>query len=133
MQAEPSPRQTLPTILVVDDDCDVRSALVDVLSSEGYEVVCFANGDEALAYLRRNPPPSAILLDLFMPVMNGWEFFRRIRATRFGDIPIIAMTGAEPHWGSPVPLVLRKPLSPEFLLGALSQAGGVGHSNDAGA
>jgi CheY-like chemotaxis protein len=110
------------TVLVVDDDCDVRSALRDALDDAGYRSVCVTNGDEALAFLRRNPKPAAILLDLFMPVMNGWEFVRRIRATRFGDVPVLVVTGAEPHWGSPVPRVLRKPISAEDLVSALADS-----------
>ena len=115
-------RQEGPTVLVVDDDCDVRSALRDMLDAAGYRSVCVCNGDEALAFLRRNPRPAAILLDLFMPVMNGWEFVRRVRATQFGSIPIMVVTSAEPHWGAPVPRVLRKPVSPEQLVDALSDA-----------
>ena len=113
-----------PSILVVDDDCDVRDSLTELLKAEGYDAVCVRNGEEALSYLRRNPAPVAILLDLFMPVMNGWEFVKRVRATSLSDIPIIAVTGAESHWGVPVPHVLRKPLEPEQLLTALRQTAG---------
>jgi CheY-like chemotaxis protein len=122
MPTETRPQPEAPTVLVVDDDCDVRSALRDMLDASGYRSVCVSNGDEALAFLRRNPRPAAILLDLFMPVMNGWEFVRRVRATQFGSIPIMVVTSAEPHWGAPVPRVLRKPVSPEDLEDALSDA-----------
>jgi CheY-like chemotaxis protein len=117
----PSQESDHPTVLIVDDDCDVRDGLKELLIDAGYLPVCARHGDEALSYLRRNPAPAAILLDLFMPVMNGWEFVKRVRATTLASIPIIAITGAEPHWGVPVPNVVRKPLHPEALLGALRQ------------
>ena len=118
----PPPQSARPTVLIVDDDCDVRDGLKELLVDAGYRPVCARHGDQALAYLRRNPTPAAILLDLFMPVMNGWEFVRRVRATTLASIPIIAITGAEPYWGAPVTEVLRKPLEAEALLGALRQA-----------
>ncbi|HWQ34623.1 MAG TPA: response regulator [Blastocatellia bacterium] len=61
-------------ILVVEDDFDSREMLSFILQSEGYSVVGAANGQEALQHLRRGPAPCLILLDLMMPVMNGWEF-----------------------------------------------------------
>jgi PleD family two-component response regulator len=74
--------QMPPVVLVADDDVDVRSSLEEGLRDAGYQPHCVRNGDEALAYLRKNPRPSAILLDLFMPVMNGWQFVHNLRGTR---------------------------------------------------
>jgi DNA-binding NtrC family response regulator len=108
------PRKTL---LVVDDDSDVRDVLQEVLDDAGYSVVCVEHGEEALAYLQVGPLPDAILLDLFMPVMSGWDFARHIR--RYPDlstIPIVVITCSEPYWGYPGPHVLRKPLDLEKLL-----------------
>src|SRR5439155_7067879 len=62
------------TVLVVEDDFDLRDALVPILEYEGHRVVSAANGREALDWLHAMPPPSLILLDLMMPVMNGEEF-----------------------------------------------------------
>ncbi len=67
--------EDLARILVVDDDPDLRRSLVEVLEEEGYGVSCATNGEEALAALGRERP-SAILLDLTMPVMDGWTFRR---------------------------------------------------------
>ena len=62
-------------ILVVDDDPDIRDSLREVLEDEGYEVACVGNGREALDHLKTaNPRPCVILLDLMMPVMDGWQF-----------------------------------------------------------
>jgi len=68
MKTDAVPAPSLPVVLIADDDVDVRSSLEEGLREAGYHPHCVRNGDEALAYLRRNPPPSAILLDLFMPV-----------------------------------------------------------------
>jgi CheY-like chemotaxis protein len=113
--------QTPPVVLVADDDVDVRSSLEEGLRDAGYQPHCVRNGDEALAYLRRNPPPSAILLDLFMPVMNGWQFVHNLRGTRLDKIPIILVTGSEKYWGSPVARVLRKPLDLGDVIHALAE------------
>src|SRR5690349_15615399 len=62
-------------VLVVDDDPDIRYALVSALKEQGYHAMSASNGLEALEILRILPTlPSVILMDLMMPVMNGWEF-----------------------------------------------------------
>jgi CheY-like chemotaxis protein len=107
-------------VLVIDDDCDARDSMKDVLELAGYQVACVANGEEALAWLRRNPPPAAILLDLFMPVMNGWQFVRQVRAhEKLTRVPILLVTGQAPHWGYPVPDIVKKPVDPDELLRTL--------------
>ncbi|MEO7095570.1 MAG: response regulator [Polyangiales bacterium] len=59
----------------MEDDCDLREVLLDVLADAGYHAVGAANGLEALRWLREAQPlPSAILLDLMMPIMDGWHF-----------------------------------------------------------
>jgi len=83
------------TILLVEDDEDYRLGLAEVLRGEGYLVTCAANGQEALGYLRGGVRPSLVLLDLRMPVMNGWD----LRATMLQDqalstIPVILLTAA---------------------------------------
>jgi CheY-like chemotaxis protein len=61
------------TILVVDDDTDLREAVVEALRSEGYRVTAAKNGADALSHLRLERP-ALVLLDLMMPVMDGWRF-----------------------------------------------------------
>ena len=61
-------------ILIVDDDKDVRSALAELLEGEGYAVTGAHNGQEALQLMRGGLHPAVILLDLMMPVMDGWDF-----------------------------------------------------------
>ena len=89
----PEPSQPVPDeILVVDDDADIRETLVEVLEFEGYVVVGAANGKEALEQLRRRPV-SVILLDLMMPVMDGFEFrTAQLDDPRLSDIPVVVVS-----------------------------------------
>jgi CheY-like chemotaxis protein len=81
-------------ILVVDDDPDIRDSLREVLEDEGYEVACVGNGREALDHLKSaNPRPCVILLDLMMPVMDGWEFRAlQLRTPTLAPIPVMVIT-----------------------------------------
>ncbi len=111
------PPEDRKTLLVVDDDSDVRDVLQEVLQDAGYVVVCVEHGEDALSYLHIGPTPDAILLDLFMPVMSGWDFARHMRRfPHLATIPIVVITCSEPYWGYPGPHVLRKPLDLEKLL-----------------
>jgi CheY-like chemotaxis protein len=65
--------QSLGTVLVVDDADDIREVTIALLELEGFGAHGARNGREALAYLRSNPQPLAVLLDLMMPVMSGYE------------------------------------------------------------
>ncbi|MEW6057273.1 MAG: response regulator [Bdellovibrionota bacterium] len=70
------PSKTCNSILVVEDDKDIRDSLTMVLEMEGYNVVAVTNGQEAIEELECLRHPCLILLDLMMPVMNGWEFLK---------------------------------------------------------
>jgi CheY-like chemotaxis protein len=87
-------QQSRNCILIVEDDADLRDSLADLLQDEGYQVAGAANGREALSYLRRCPPPCIILLDLMMPVMNGWEFRdQQQQDPALSSIPVAIVTG----------------------------------------
>jgi CheY-like chemotaxis protein len=81
-------------LLLVEDDDDFREGLADILRSEGYSVACAANGLQALEYLKSGQAaPSVILLDMMMPVMDGWKFRQRMLAeASLADIPVILMS-----------------------------------------
>jgi signal transduction histidine kinase len=80
-------------LLLVEDDIGIRDTLAEMLGDEGYAVTVVANGREALEELRSGAPPEVILLDLMMPVMDGWEFRVKQRADpMFGGIPLVAMS-----------------------------------------
>ena len=85
-------------ILIVEDDADIREDLAALLRCEGYEVSTARNGLEALEYLRSERLPGLILLDLMMPVMDGWEFRRRmLKDERLAGVPIVLLSGADAH------------------------------------
>jgi len=84
------------SILIVEDEHDIRAVLTEILEDEGYAVASVPNGLEALAFLRVHRP-QLILLDLGMPVMTGWEFREQQRRDPIlSDIPVIIMS-ATPH------------------------------------
>jgi CheY-like chemotaxis protein len=126
-----------PVVLVIDDDWDICDAVKEVLDDAGFTAVCVENGARALEVLLDKPPPAAILLDLFMPVMDGWTFADRVRTVPgLQDVPMIVMTASGPHWGYPTPRVLRKPIFRHELLAAVRKAipssgGGSGFSANA--
>ncbi|HEU4754568.1 MAG TPA: response regulator [Armatimonadota bacterium] len=81
-------------VLLVDDDPDFVHALGDILAGEGYRVTGAANGQEALEHLRRQAAPALILLNLSMPVMNGWALVAELRQRpELSAIPVILLSG----------------------------------------
>jgi CheY-like chemotaxis protein len=85
---------SVPTVLVVDDDGDIRDALCLVLEHNGYRALAASNGEEALTRLRANAPVDLILLDMMMPVMDGWGFRKsQPDGPAFVEIPVIVLTG----------------------------------------
>jgi len=81
------------SILIVEDDDDVRGALATFLEGEGYSVVEAEHGEAALRRLRSSPDFCLIVLDLFMPVMNGWDFRAEQKAdAKLAGIPIVIVT-----------------------------------------
>ncbi len=101
------------TILVVDDDAAAVRPLVMFLELEGFTPVTARNGLEALEYLRGGGDADVILLDLRMPVMDGWGFRReQLRDPAFARIPVVVLSGAD---GERVPeiraaAVFQKPM-----------------------
>jgi CheY-like chemotaxis protein len=91
-QEHPPVGRTRPTVLVVDDDPNIRYLLTCALTGEGFTVENAANGEEALTKVHQQSP-QAIVLDLWMPVMSGRRFLEELRQTSPGhSIPVIAIS-----------------------------------------
>ena len=85
-------------ILVVEDEGDAREAIIDLLEQEGFPAVGAENGARALDLLHSGREFSLILLDLTMPVMNGWEFCEALEKEKeIGDIPVAIITADANH------------------------------------
>lgn len=83
------------SVLVVEDDLDIRESIAEALDDEGFRVAAAANGLEALTYLRGAAElPAVILLDLMMPVMSGFELVAELRGdARLSRIPVVVLSG----------------------------------------
>jgi CheY-like chemotaxis protein len=109
-------------ILLVDDDTDVRDTLGSLLEEHGFEVHAAENGDVALAHLSSNKP-GLILLDLMMPVRNGWEVLDRLRSSDdMADIPVVVISAQEDAAPPGAMRRLQKPFRVEQLLDVVSSA-----------
>lgn len=114
------------SVLVVDDDWQTRYALTLALEAGGYQVREAADGESALRQLRQGRPPDVILLDMVMPVMNGWEFRARQAADpELAGIPVVVFSAA--YEAAPraaaslgVARVLAKPVDCDEALAAIS-------------
>jgi two-component system, chemotaxis family, chemotaxis protein CheY len=83
-------------VLIVEDDADLREMMAQLLTLEGYHIETAANGREALQYLSEAPRPDVILLDLMMPIMDGWEFRKRQQDDpALADVPVIVLTALD--------------------------------------
>ncbi len=110
-------------ILVVDDDPSIRSTVSEILEMEGYSVETAADGAEALRLLECSAPV-LVLLDMRMPVLDGWGFAREVKA-RGLDLPILVMTAAQDarHWAQEIQATgfLAKPFELLDLLDAVER------------
>ena len=116
VQDEPS---VAKRILVVEDDRAVQDTLGQVLEEEGYEVSRASDGREALSRLTEDLAPDLILLDLRMPVMDGWSFRNAQRKdSQMAPIPVVAMSADATSRAQAISAeaFLRKPLDLEDLL-----------------
>ena len=115
--------QQCSTILIVEDDEDIRSVIVDLLESEGYVTLSASNGKEALEILKKAAKPCLVLLDMMMPIMNGRQFLDTIMSdSRLAPLPVLIVSAvadksiAEGSIG-----YLRKPIDIDVILRVVSQ------------
>ena len=111
-------------ILIVEDDADLREMMAQLLTLEGYRAAAVANGREALEYLRRSKAPDLILLDLMMPVMDGFEFRReQERDPLLSSVPVVVLSALDQHRIRDIGAngFLKKPLDLDRLLAFVRQ------------
>ena len=104
------------TVLIVEDDQDIRESLAEILATEGYTVRTAGNGQDALEMLKLQRP-CLVLLDLMMPVMNGWQVAAEIRDNpKLPTIPFCILSAISDQAPAGTVCILRKPLDLEKLL-----------------
>ncbi len=122
-----APRTPKPkTILVVDDDADILLSITDSLTDAGYAVITALNGMEALERLRQGARPALILLDLMMPLMDGFEFLAlRRREAVWVAIPVVILSAdpsaREKAAAESVSGYLQKPIKLQRLLDTVAK------------
>ena len=114
-------------VLVIDDDPDILQTLALCLSTEGYRVLMASNGQEALELLDKERP-ACILLDLMMPVMDGWQFVAELERRGERKAPLLILSADRAVQGHAARLqadaYLAKPFDLEELLSKVSQLTG---------
>jgi CheY-like chemotaxis protein len=104
-------------VLVVEDDEGIRQIMQLFLEIEGYNVITAGNGQEGLDALSREPEMCLILLDLMMPIMNGWEFMEALKDTRYANTPVVIVSAyADQVGAAKCNGVLGKPIELDVLL-----------------
>jgi len=105
------------TVLLVEDEEELRESMRDALEMEGYDVVAATDGLDALERLEHIEHVCIVLLDLLMPRMDGWEFFEKFRARpELAAVPVIVHSSAPSRAPAGVTKVLQKPLQIDRLL-----------------
>jgi len=111
-------------VLIVEDDADLREMMAQLLSLEGYQAYTVGNGREALEYMNRGDFPDVILLDLMMPVMDGWEFRRHQQQDpEMAGVPVVVLSALDPSRAGDLDAnaFLKKPLDFDRLLELVRQ------------
>ena len=108
-----------PSVLVVEDDAEVRSSVAEILELEGFAVDTAIHGQQALDKLRSGAAPSVLLLDLMMPVMNGLELLEHLRGdSELRSPPVIVLSANRGYDAEDlgVEAVVRKPFDIDALV-----------------
>jgi signal transduction histidine kinase len=117
-------RAAARTLLVIEDDADIREALDGLLSTEGFRVTGCSNGLEALEVLRASPKPDLILLDLMMPIMDGWQFrVAQKDDPELANIPVLALSADSTAKAAAIDAeaYLRKPVDYDTLIDTIDR------------
>ncbi|MGH9443432.1 MAG: response regulator transcription factor [Thermoanaerobaculia bacterium] len=113
-------------VLVIEDDHDTQDAICGLLEYSGYRAVGVSNGREALEFLKDHAAPNVIVLDLMMPVMNGWEF-RNLQSSdqKLAGIPVVVISASGALPGAVLSRgvvdYVPKPFDPDLLVAAIER------------
>jgi CheY-like chemotaxis protein len=118
------------TVLVVEDDPDIREALCALLEDEGYNVYSAENGRTAACLLGDRPPPSLVITDLMMPIMDGWQLVERLRQSdRLASVPVVVISAVPPSQAPRgIRVLLRKPVNAGEVLEVVEHYAGDQHA-----
>src|SRR5687767_4305318 len=111
-------------VAIIEDDSEFRDMLRELLEEQQYRVVALSNGAEALETLRGDTLPNVILLDVSMPVMDGFDFLRfRNDDPQLSAVPVVLVTNAKPHERPTIGVsdVVRKPIDIDEILFAIKR------------
>ena len=114
---------TARTVLLVEDDLDVRDTLQDLLEEEGFDVIPAANGKQAIDFLTldRSGRADLVILDLMMPMVSGWEVLERMTEDeRLAGVPVIVLSAVTTHKPPRAQRFVHKPFSLETLVQAIN-------------
>jgi CheY-like chemotaxis protein len=116
------------TVLIVEDDEDIRATMRLALELKGYTIVEAGNGREGIDALVTMPRPCLILLDLMMPVMDGWAFLTALeRDSTLDEIPVVVVTAiGQPEGTIKARSIIAKPLPLEVLYATVREYCGEG-------
>jgi CheY-like chemotaxis protein len=116
-------RMAQKTVLLVEDDPDIRDIVQDVLEAEGYDVVPASHGKQALEFLhgvRDGAPPDLVILDMMMPLVDGRRVLDAIRSDRsLASVPVVVMSAVTHEKPAGAAAFLRKPFSLDTLFDAV--------------
>ncbi len=120
--------------MLVEDDTDIRAMVSQLLELEGWRVLSFDDGHDALQALRAGERPCLILLDLMMPKMNGWQFrAEQVRDPELAQVPVVVLSG-DARGADPGSVradgYLKKPIDLDVLLATVRRYTGAAEGGD---
>ena len=115
--------QSQRRVLVVEDDPDIRESLRVALEKKGYPVATAENGQQALDMLEDGAPPCVILLDMMMPVMDGWKFLTALDEREvLSSVPVVVVSSLDAgDAATRVREVFHKPVDVRALMDAVCE------------
>jgi len=122
MATAPAPAKT---IMVVEDNAIAREGVAFILRRHGYNVIAFENGLDALNHVATGGVQDIILLDMVLPLLDGWHFLQRLKSLPLGSTPVVVTTGTilTREWAAQNGCAgfLRKPIEEDELLDEINR------------